>query len=139
MTLVRKKDIKFEPIGSTGPGGQHVNRNKTGVRATHVPTGLVCVIRGRSLQDSKRKAVGALRERVNLEAKQRQAKSRKSRWRKAISERNIIRTYHFGRGEVKDHRTGATAPLKEVLGKGNLDALRMLQLMGVDVDGEKTA
>lgn len=131
MTLVRKNDISFEPVrGGVGAGGQHRDKNSTGVRATHNPSGLVCVIRGRSLKESKRQATEEIRKRLNLELKKVKDKSRKFRWRKAIAERNIIRTYNCSRGVVKDHRTGATASIKDVLGKGNLDALKTLHLMG---------
>ena len=33
-----------------------------------------------------------------------------------------VRTYHYGRGTVTDHRTGQTAPLARVL-NGDLDVL----------------
>lgn len=36
-----EKDIKFEALKSSGPGGQNVNKVETTVRATHIPTGLV--------------------------------------------------------------------------------------------------
>lgn len=125
MTLVTKKEVTFEPIGSKGPGGQHVNRNKTGVRATHT-SGLVCVIRGRSLKQSKKRALEEIRRRLEMERKKAGDRHRKARWREAINDRRVVRTYHYGRNEVKDHRTGVVADLKEVLIKGDIEQLQTL-------------
>ncbi|MCB9765053.1 MAG: peptide chain release factor-like protein [Alphaproteobacteria bacterium] len=36
-----ERDCEVEAIRGGGPGGQHANKNETGVRLTHRPTGLV--------------------------------------------------------------------------------------------------
>lgn len=33
-------DIRYEAIKASGPGGQHVNKTSSAIRATHLPTGL---------------------------------------------------------------------------------------------------
>jgi len=35
---IREQDIRFEAIRSRGPGGQHINKRATAVRATHLPS-----------------------------------------------------------------------------------------------------
>jgi len=35
-----EKDVRFESMRSSGPGGQNVNKVETAVRALHIPTGL---------------------------------------------------------------------------------------------------
>ncbi len=35
-----EKDVRFESMRSSGPGGQNVNKVETAVRASHLPTGL---------------------------------------------------------------------------------------------------
>jgi len=125
MTLVTKKDVTFTPIGSTGPGGQNVNKNSTGVRAVHNPSGITVVIRTRSLQNSKKKAIEEIRKRLAQEKQAAGDRHRKARWRAAINDRKVIRTYDFKRQEVRDHRTGTRAPLQEVLG-GNIGKLGVM-------------
>jgi protein subunit release factor A len=63
---------------------------------------------------------------VALEEKRAGDRHRKARWRQAISERNVVRTYNFKRNEVKDHRTGETANLQAVLEGGDIDLLKTL-------------
>lgn len=40
-----EKDVRFESMRSSGPGGQNVNKVETAVRAIHLPTGLTATAR----------------------------------------------------------------------------------------------
>ena len=37
---LNEKDLTYEAIKSSGPGGQHVNKVSSAIRATHLPTGI---------------------------------------------------------------------------------------------------
>lgn len=119
------REITYEPVkGGIHAGGQHSQKNATGVRATHHKTGIVVVIRGRIRQESIRKARKAIKEEIaRRKSVYRQEKLNADRLEK-IANMRIIRTYHFPRGMVKDHRTGAVASLKDVLRKGRIDLLK---------------
>ncbi len=40
---LHERDIKYQTLKASGPGGQHVNKTESAVRATHTPTGLTVV------------------------------------------------------------------------------------------------
>jgi protein subunit release factor A len=39
--IVNPHDIRIDFFRASGPGGQHRNKSETGVRLTHLPTGIV--------------------------------------------------------------------------------------------------
>ena len=66
---IKTSDVVLEAMRASGPGGQHVNKTESAVRATHRPTGLVATAREeRSQAMNKRLALArlaaALAERV---------------------------------------------------------------------------
>lgn len=48
-------DVTFEAMRASGPGGQHVNKTESAVRATHTPTGLVATAREERSQAMNKK------------------------------------------------------------------------------------
>ncbi|TYA78604.1 peptide chain release factor H [Seonamhaeicola marinus] len=62
---LKESDIKFQAIRSSGPGGQHVNKVSSAIRATHIKTGLqVLVMDSRSQHQNKKIAIKRLQERI---------------------------------------------------------------------------
>jgi peptide chain release factor 1 len=120
---ISDSDIKIERITGQGPGGQHRNKTASCVRLTHIPTGTQVTIDGRNQHANLRKARKELESRVAELIAAEQADARKARRDEAIKDQTTLRTYNFKQGVVHDHRTGKTASLKEVLGKGRIDLL----------------
>lgn len=121
---MNKNELKIEYMRGTGPGGQNRNKLETACRITHIPTGISAYCDERTQGTSRRKALKDLEEKLaNIKLEQR-AKDKKARRDNAIHNTERIRTYDFKSGTVKDHRTGKTASLKDVLYKGNLDLLK---------------
>lgn len=62
---VFERDIAFQAIRSSGPGGQHVNKVSSAVRAKHIPTGVqVLVSESRSQHQNKKLAINRLKEQL---------------------------------------------------------------------------
>jgi len=64
-TSLKESDIKFQAIRSSGPGGQHVNKVSSAIRATHAKTGIqILVMDSRSQHQNKKIAIKRLQGKV---------------------------------------------------------------------------
>ena len=52
---LHEKDIRYQTLKASGPGGQHVNKTESAVRATHIPTGLSVVAQEQRSQFANKK------------------------------------------------------------------------------------
>lgn len=60
-----EKDIAYQTMRASGPGGQHVNKTESAVRATHVPTGIsVTASEERSQMMNKKAATERLKNKL---------------------------------------------------------------------------
>ena len=123
---VDPKDLEIEVYGSSGPGGQHMQKNATAVRITYKPTGMVVACESeRSQTQNKLRALAVLRarlyeqERLKQEAEVAEAR----RTQVGTGERSEkIRTYNFPQNRVTDHRTGLTLHRLPAVLDGDLDS-----------------
>ncbi len=118
-------DIEMEVYRSSGPGGQHMQKNATAVRLIHKPTGMVVTCESeRSQTQNRARALAVLRARLYEIERQKQeteiAEARRAQV--GTGERSEkIRTYNFPQNRVTDHRIGLTLyRLPDVL-DGDLD------------------
>ncbi len=79
--LLIDSDIKFQAIRSSGPGGQHVNKVSSAIRATHTKTGIqVLVMDSRSQHQNKKMAIKRLQEKVTEYNNEQLKKSVQNQW-----------------------------------------------------------
>lgn len=121
------KDLKIEAFGSSGPGGQSVNRNYTAIRVTHKPSGLVVSCQDEKSQHrNKEKALRVLRSRL-MDIAQREQKDAIDQNRRAqvgTGERSEkIRTYNFPQSRITDHRLNANFHNVEAILDGEIDEI----------------
>ena len=61
------KECKVETFGASGKGGQHVNKTKSAVRLTHLPTDTVATCQDeRSQLQNKRQCIKYLRRKLEI-------------------------------------------------------------------------
>ncbi len=124
---INPEDLKIETFRASGPGGQHMQKNETAVRITHIPTGIVVACQDeRSQHRNREMALRILRAKLwEMEEEKREKELREVRRRQIGSgdRSEKIRTYNFPQSRVTDHRIDLTVyRLSDVL-DGDLDLL----------------
>jgi len=109
---INKADLKTDTFRSSGAGGQHVNKTESGVRFTHLPTGIVSESTdGRSQIKNREIAMQRLYVKIN-EAERARKMSKVSAERKSLvgsgDRSDKIRTYNYPQNRCTDHRIGLT-------------------------------
>ena len=104
MLFFSDKEIKFESMRSSGPGGQNVNKVETAIRAIHLPTGLtVTASEERSQYLNKKLAVARLVNLLNAQNEKNLKSLEKSLWMQhnLLIRGNPIRTYEGEKFKLK--------------------------------------
>ena len=108
--VIRDDELKRDTFRSGGPGGQHQNKTESGVRYTHLPTGIAAESRSeRSQHKNDANALALLKAKlIRMEEEKREAEYAKKYDEKGdVSFGNQIRSYVLQPYQiVKDLRTG---------------------------------
>ncbi|MGC9348056.1 MAG: peptide chain release factor 1 [Anaerolineae bacterium] len=122
---INPNDLEITTYGSSGPGGQHMQKNDTAVRIVHEPTGMVVTCESeRSLTQNKLRAMAVLRARLYQAERQKQIDEIEETRRSQVGtgERSEkIRTYNFPQNRVTDHRIGMSSHNLPGVMEGDLD------------------
>lgn len=119
------EDLRIDAFRSSGPGGQHMQKTSSAIRATHLPTGLIATCQSqRSQHQNKETALRILYTRLlELERKKKAEEKAKLKGKQVeIEWGNQIRSYFLHPYKmVKDHRTDYEASNAEAVLDGDLD------------------
>jgi peptide chain release factor 1 len=120
-----EKDLTITAEFSSGPGGQHMQKNATAARVIHKPSGIMVKIQSeRSLTQNKRLAMAIIQARLEELERDKQsaavAADRKSQVGSGDRSEKI-RTYNYPQSRVTDHRVGYTSYNLPVVMDGDLD------------------
>src|SRR6516162_6354319 len=122
---IKDDDLKRETFRSGGPGGQHQNKTESGVRFTHLPTGIAAESRNeRSQHKNAQVALALLKSKLyKLEEQKRQAEVEKQYDEKGeVAWGYQIRNYVMQPYTmVKDVRTEVQTPQVDKVLDGDLD------------------
>lgn len=122
---IDEKDLRIDRFRASGAGGQHVQKNETAVRITHIPTGIVVSCQNqRSLTQNMQVAMNVLktqlfeRERRKQEAEMAALKGEDvdAAWGSQIRS-YVLHPYKM----VKDHRTNHEVGNAQAVLDGRLD------------------
>jgi peptide chain release factor 1 len=124
---INKSDLKVDTFRSSGAGGQHVNKTESGVRFTHLPTGVVAESTdGRSQIRNREIALQRLYQKI-YENQKSQYESTVAAERKSLvgsgDRSEKIRTYNYPQNRVTDHRINLTLYSLDKIIEGNLDEI----------------
>ncbi len=120
-------DLKMDVFKSSGAGGQHVQKNLTAVRITHLPTGIVVTCQNqRSQLQNRETAMNILRARLLEQELQKHAEEQTRLKGEHVEAGwgNQIRSYVLHPYKlVKDHRSGYESSNPEAILDGDLDGM----------------
>jgi len=124
---INKADLKVDTFRSSGAGGQHVNKTESGVRFTHLPTGVVSESTdGRSQIKNREIALQRLYQRI-FEAQREAHESKMAARRKSLvgsgDRSDKIRTYNFPQNRFTDHRINLTLYNLDKVMEGDLEGI----------------
>jgi peptide chain release factor 1 len=124
---INPADLEITAYISSGPGGQHMQKNATAVRIVHKPTDTVVSCESeRSQTQNRERAMAVLRSRLYEAEQQAQMKERGEERRLQVGsgERSEkIRTYNYPQNRLTDHRIGLTLYRLETIVDGDLDEI----------------
>ncbi len=122
---INKADLKVDTFRSSGAGGQHVNKTESGVRFTHIPTGLVAEsMDSRSQHKNREIAFNRLLQKIQDSQVIKYETEVASKRRSLVGtgdRSDKIRTYNYPQNRVTDHRINLTVYNLDQVMNGYLD------------------
>jgi peptide chain release factor 1 len=136
---VKKDDLRTDTFRASGAGGQHVNKTESGVRFTHIPTGIVAESTdSRSQHKNREIALQRLYAKIK-EVQKATAQREQTEQRKSLvgtgDRSDKIRTYNYPQNRVTDHRINLTLYSLDKIVEGNIEGV--IEALQVAENAEK--
>ncbi|MEO1258311.1 MAG: peptide chain release factor 1 [Bacteroidota bacterium] len=124
---INRSDLRIDTFRSSGAGGQHVNKTESGVRLTHIPTGIVVECTdGRSQHSNREIAEQRLYQKI-FEVQKEKHRSKVAAQRKSLvgsgDRSEKIRTYNYPQNRVTDHRIDLTLYNLDQIVEGDIEKI----------------
>lgn len=136
---INKADLKTDTFRSSGAGGQHVNKTESGVRFTHLPTGIVSESTdGRSQIKNREIALQRLYQKIydsQREAYENEVAAARRSLVGSGDRSGKIRTYNYPQNRVTDHRINLTLYNLDKIIEGDLQGI--IEALQVAENAEK--
>lgn len=124
---IRKEDLKTDTFRSSGAGGQHVNKTESGVRFTHLPTGVVAESTdGRSQIQNREIALQRLYQKIYDQRRQAHESEQAAKRKSLVGSgdrSDKIRTYNFPQNRLTDHRINLTLYNLDRVMEGDIEGI----------------
>lgn len=124
---IRKDELKVDTFRASGAGGQHVNKTESGVRFTHIPTGIVSESTdSRSQHKNREIALQRLYVKVREVQKEKVYEEQKEKRKSLVGtgdRSDKVRTYNYPQNRVTDHRINLTLYNLDRIMEGQLEEI----------------
>lgn len=124
---IRKDELRTDTFRASGAGGQHVNKTESGVRFTHIPTGIAAESTdSRSQHKNREIALQRLYVKVRETIKEKAMSEQKGIRQSLVGSgdrSDKIRTYNYPQNRVTDHRINLTLYSLDKIVQGQLDEI----------------
>ncbi len=124
---IRKDDLRTDTFRAQGAGGQHVNKTESGVRFTHIPTGIVAESTdSRSQHKNREIALQRLYVKIQESIREKAYKEQKDQRKSLVGtgdRSDKIRTYNYPQNRVTDHRINLTLYNLDIIMEGALEEI----------------
>jgi len=124
---IKKDDLRTDTFRASGAGGQHVNKTESGVRFTHIPTGIVSESTdSRSQHKNREIAMTKLYQRIQEAQKEKAYNAQKTKRKSLVGSgdrSDKIRTYNYPQNRCTDHRINLTLYSLGKIVEGNISEI----------------
>jgi len=124
---INKADLRVDTFRASGAGGQHVNKTESGVRFTHIPTGIAAESTdSRSQHKNRDIAMNRLyikMKEVQVEANNREQKNQRQSLVGSGDRSDKIRTYNYPQNRLTDHRINLTLYSLDKVVQGQIEEI----------------